>query len=211
MLWLQLARVGCGGAATILLGAGLDTSIDGEGHEFVTYLGFYGAGGLFVLMFIWLSFVIHGHKEAEAASTPRTRALRWEDLSRMRVPIESGTDTDSVRIAKRGARHIHAELDSIRKKVNDALTNGFWWNVALEGLQSQEWERAKDALADEAPHVYDNVASVYVLADAMNAQANNHAQGGVDGFSDDTAAELRSLRSKIRSAQRTLQKFYEAK
>ena len=38
MLWLQLVRVGCGGTAAILLGAGVDTSTDGESHAFVTYL-----------------------------------------------------------------------------------------------------------------------------------------------------------------------------
>jgi hypothetical protein len=210
MLWLQLARVGCGGAAAILLGAGVDTSTDGESHAFVTYLGFYGAGGLLVAASIWLTIVIHGHKEAEAATGPKTRPLRWEDLQKMRVPIESDAHAESLRIAKRGARHIHAELDSIRKKVNDALTNGFWWNVVMEGLQSREWQRGKDALADEAPKVYDTVASVYVLADDMNAKANNHAQGGHDEFSDDTAAELRSLRSRIKTAQRALQKFFDA-
>lgn len=210
MLWLQLARVGCGGAAAILLGTGVDTSTDGESHAFVTYLGFYGAGGLLVLVSIWLTVVIHGHKEAAAATGQKTRPLRWGDLQKMRVPVESDEHAESLRTAKRSARHIHAELESIRKKVNDALTNGFWWNVVMEGLQSREWQRGKDLLADEAPKVYDTVASVYVLADDMNAKANNHAQGGHDGFSDDTAAEMRSLRSKIKAAQRALEKFYEA-
>lgn len=210
MLWLQLARVGCGGAAAILLGAGVDTSTDGESHAFMTYLGFYGVGGLLVVVSIWLTVVIHGNKETEAVTGQKTRPLRWEDLQRMRVPVESDEHAESLRTAKRSARHIHAELESIRKKVNDALTNGFWWNVVMEGLQSREWQRGKDVLADEAPKVYDTVASVYVLADDMNAKANNHAQGGHDDFSDDTAAELRSLRSKIKTAQRALEKFYEA-
>jgi hypothetical protein len=208
VLGLQLARVGSGGLAGLLLAKGLDLSTDTGGHEFVTYLGFYGFGVLFALMAVGLTIVIHSRKEATAH--PRTRPLRWEDLRTMRVPLESDTEAEVGRTAKRGARHVHAELDASRKKLNDALANGYWWNVRLEGLQSGEWGRAKDSLADEAPKVYDAVAPIYVLVDDMNAQANNHDLGGTDHFDENTAQEMRSLRGKIRTVQRVLQEYYEA-
>jgi hypothetical protein len=210
MLSLQFARVGCGTLATLLLGKGLDLSTDGGGHEFVTYLGFYGVAGLFVLATIWLSIVIHRHKELAAETTPRTRPMTWGDLKAMRVPLETGEEEALKRTAKRGARYVHSELDANRKKVNDALNNGYWWNVMMEGLQSVEWQRARDSLADDAPKVYDAVAPVYVLIEDMNDQANNHHQGGHDDFDAETAKAMRSLRAKIRAIQGTLRSYYES-
>ena len=210
MLLLQLARVGCGAIATLLLGKGLDLSTDTGGHEFVTYLGFYGVAGLFVLAAVWLSIVIHGNKEAASETSPRTRPQTWGDLKAMRVPLEAGEEEELKRSAKRGARYVHAELDANRKKVNDALNNGYWWNVLMEGLQSGEWQQARDSLADDAPKVYDAVAPVYVLIADMNDKANNHHQGGHDDFSADTAKEMRSLRAKIRTVQGTLRSYYES-
>lgn len=78
----------------------------------------------------------------------------------------------------------------------------------LEGLQSTEWAKSKDLLADVAPTVYDAVAPVYVLIDAMNVQAGNHLQGGLDEFDEGTARELRSLRSRIKTTQRALKNYY---
>jgi hypothetical protein len=210
MLWLQFARVGCGTLATLLVGKGLDLSTDGGGHEFVTYLGFYGVAGLFALATVWLSIVIHRHKESDAETTPRTRPMTWGDLKAMRVPLETGEEEALKRTAKRGARYVHSELDANCKKVNDALNNGYWWNVVMEGLQSGEWQRARDSLADDAPKVYDAVAPVYVLIEDMNDQANNHLQGGHDDFDSETAKEMRSLRGKIRAVQSTLRSYYES-
>jgi hypothetical protein len=62
----------------------------------------------------------------------------------------------------------------------------------------------------DAPGIYDSVAPVYVLIDDMNAQANNHQQGGHDNVSDETAREMKSLRSRITSALRALEKYYSA-
>lgn len=210
VLWLQFARIGCGTLATLLLGKGLDLSTDTGGHESVTYLGFYGVAGLFVLAAVWLSIVIHRHRESATEATPRTRSMTWGDLKTMRVPLETSEEEALKRTAKRGARYVHAELDANHKKVNDALNNCYWWNVVMEGLQSGEWQRARDSLADDAPKVYDAVAPVYVLIEDMNDQANNHLQGGHDDFDADTAKEMRSLRSKIRTAQRTLRSYYES-
>jgi hypothetical protein len=52
------------------------------------------------------------------------------------------------------------------------------------------------------------VAPIYALVDDMNAQANNHQQDGHDEFGDETAREMRSLRSRITTAQRALQKYF---
>lgn len=82
----QLARVASGGLAALFFGKALDLSVEG-GYSGVTYVLFFGLGGLFVLLTIWLSLVIHGHKEA-AEATPRTRPLTWGDLKQMRVPVE---------------------------------------------------------------------------------------------------------------------------
>lgn len=153
--------------------------------------------------------VIHAQKMAEA-SGQQTRPLTWGDLKQMRVPVESDSQAKDQQAAKRCARHIHAELEASHKRINGAIQNGFWWNVSLEGLQSSEWAKGKDLLADNSPKTYDAVAPIYVLIDAMNVQAGNHLQGGLDGFSEGTAKELRSLRSRIRTAQRILQKYYEA-
>jgi hypothetical protein len=210
MLWLQIARVGCGALTTLLLGKGLDLSTDSGGHELVTYLGFYGAGGLFALATGWLSIVIHRHKESAVEMTPRTRPMTWGDLRTMRVPLETGEEEALKRTAKRGARYVHSELDANLKKVNDALNNGYWWNVGMEGLQSAEWQRARDSLADDAPKVYDTVAPVYVLIGDMNDQANNHLQGGHDDFDENTAKEMRSLRGKTNAVQRALRSYYES-
>jgi hypothetical protein len=210
MLWLQFARVGCGTLATLLLGKGLDLSTDSGGHEFVTYLGFYGIAGLFVLATVWLSIVIHGHKESAAETTPRTRPITWGDLKAMRVPLETGEEEALRRLAKRSARYVHSELDANRKKVNDALNNGNWWNVAVEGLQSGEWKQARASLAEDAPKIYDAVTSVYVLIEDMNDQANNHLQGSHDDFDAETAKEMRSLRGKITTVQSTLRSYYES-
>jgi hypothetical protein len=209
-LWIQLFRAASGGLAALLLGKGLDLSTDTGAHALVTYLGFYGGGGICVLLTVWLSFVIHEQKTLANATNPRTRPLTWGDLRRMRVPVESHRDAEGSRSAKRAARHIHAELDANRKRVNDALDNGHWWNVMLEGLQTGEWTKARDLLADEVPPIYDALAPVYVLVDAMNTQANNHAQGGRDAFDDDVAKDLRSLRSRIRTTQNRLKAYYEA-
>lgn len=203
----QLARVACGGLATLLVGKGLDVSVEG-GYELGTYVAFFGTGGLFVLLTIWLSVVIHSQKEEAGATEPRTRPLTWGDLKQMRVPLEADSAAEDARAAKRCARHIHTELEASHKRVNKAIKNGFWWNVKFEGLQSNEWIQGKDQLADVAPQVYDAVAPVYVLIDAMNVQANKHLQGVLDGFSEETAHELRSLRSHIKTAQKVLQKYY---
>ena len=45
---LQLARGGAAAAAVGALGKGLDFSTDGQSHQLMTYVGFYGAGALFV-------------------------------------------------------------------------------------------------------------------------------------------------------------------
>lgn len=208
MLLLQLGRVGCGALATLLLGKALDLSTDHSGHEPVTYLAFYGTAGLFVLATIWLSVAIHRHRESAEEQTPRTRPMTWGDLATMRVPLETGEEESLKRSAKRGARHVHSELEANRKKINDALSHGHWWNVAVEGLQSSEWRRARDLLADDAPKVYDAVTLVYVLIDDMNDQANNHLQGGRDNFDEETAQEMRSLRGKMKSALDTLRSYF---
>lgn len=207
-LRLQLARVGCGGLTALFFGKALDVSVEG-GYGLGTYVAFYGGGALFGALTIWLSVAIHAQKEAER-SGQRTRPLTWGDLKLMRVPVEPDSQADGERAARRYARHIHAELESSHKRINGAIRNGFWWNVNLEGLQSSEWTRAKDLLADLSPKTYDAVAPVYVLIDAMNVQAGGHLQGGLDEFSEGTAKELRSLRSRIRTAQGALQKYYEA-
>lgn len=207
-LTYQLARVGCGGLAALSFGKALDVSVEG-GYGPGTYLAFYGGGALFAVLTVWLSVAIHAQKTAEG-SEQQTRPLTWSDLKQMRVPVESDSQAKDHRAAKRCARHIHAELEASYRRINRAIRNGFWWNVSLEGLQSSEWARGKDLLADNSPKTYDAVAPIYVLIDAMNVQAGNHLQGGLDEFSEDTAKELRSLRSHIKTAQRTLQKYYEA-
>ncbi|MDX6610020.1 MAG: hypothetical protein QOF85_1945 [Solirubrobacterales bacterium] len=209
-MWLQLLRAGAGALAALFLGTGLGLSTDGASHESATYLGFYGTGALLVLAAILLSLAIHSRKEVAKEADPKTRPLRWEDLARMRVPVEAEGAKEHRQTARRGARHIHAELEASRKKLDDALAHGYWWNVGLEGLQSGEWQRARDVLADDAPVIYDSVAPLYVLIDDMNAQANNYQQGGHDDFSEETTREMRSLRSRITSTQRALQKYYSA-
>ena len=89
----------------------------------------------------------------------------------MRVPVESDSEADDKRAARRHARHIHAELEASRKRTDEAIGHGYWWNVMLEGLQSTQWANGRDLLADVAPKIYDAVAPVYVLIDAMNVQA----------------------------------------
>lgn len=90
--------------------------------------------------------MIHSSKEAD----PSTRPLRWKDLARMRVPVGAEGAEEHKQQTRRGARHIHTELEASRKKLDDALAHDYWWNVRLEGLQSGEWQRARDALADDA-------------------------------------------------------------
>jgi hypothetical protein len=203
----QLARAACGGLAALTLSKAVDLSVEGN-HEFWTYAAFYGIGGASILLAVWLSLVINRQKETVETLEPRTRPLTWGDLKQMRVPLESDSAAEEVRGARRCARHIHAELEANRKRANKAIKHGFWWNVTFEGLQSDEWTKGKDLLADVAPKVYDAIAPVYVLIDAMNVQANNHLQGGHDDFNDETAQELRSLRAHINTAQRTLQNYY---
>jgi hypothetical protein len=204
----QLARVGCGGLAALLFGKALDVSVEG-GYGLGTYVAFYGGGALFGALTIWLSTIIHAQKEAKGTGQ-RTRPLTWGDLKQMRVPVEAESHAEGERAARRCARHIHAEMEASHRRINGAIRKGFWWNVNLEGLESSEWARGKDLLADNSPKTYDAVAPVYVLIDAMNVQASNHLQGGLDEFSEDTAKELRSLRSHVKTAQGALQKYYEA-
>jgi hypothetical protein len=203
----QLARAACGALAALLLGKGLDIGVEG-GYGAWIYIAFFGFGGLFVLLTIWLSIVIHSQKQEEKSSSPQMRPLTWGDLKRMRVPLESSSQVEEIRAATRSARHIHAELEADYQRVDTAIKNGFWWNMALEGLQSQEWQRGKDLMADMTPTTYDAVAPVYVFIDAMNVEAGNHLQGGHDEFGDETASELRSLRGRIKTAQRALQEYY---
>ena len=203
----QLARAASGGLAALFLGKGLDISVEG-GYGVGIYMVFFGIGGLFVLLTIWLSWVIHFQKQEGSAANPQTRPLTWGDLKNMRVPVESSFQTNEERPASRCARHIHAELEANHQRIDAAIKNGFWWNVTLEGLQSREWQQGKDLMAGMAPMTYDAVAPVYVLIDAMNVQAGNHLQGGHDEFGDETASELRSLRGRIKTAQRALQKYY---
>ena len=59
---LQLVRAGSGALAVGALGKGLDFSTDGSEHEFVTYLAFYGAGALFVLVVIAATVAIERRK-----------------------------------------------------------------------------------------------------------------------------------------------------
>jgi hypothetical protein len=205
-VWLQLLRAGAGALAALFLGTGLSLSTSGTSHEFATYLAFYGVCSLFAFAVFLLSLSIHSRREAG----PETRPLNWGDLVRMRVPIESDEAEAIKQVAIRGARHVHAELGASRRKLDDALAHGYWWNVRFEGLESAEWQLARDALADAAPSIYDSVAPIYALVDDMNAQANNHQQGGHDEFGDATTREMRSLRSRITTAQRALQKYFSA-
>ena len=70
---LQLVRAGFGALAVGALGKGLDFSTDGSEHEFVTYLAFYGAGALFVLLVIVATIAIERRKHrAPAAPTGPT-------------------------------------------------------------------------------------------------------------------------------------------
>jgi hypothetical protein len=208
MLAYQLARGGCGALSALFLAQAVALSVEGN-HELQTYIAFYVLSGVFALSTVWLSVVIHSHKEAHRAEEIKTRPLTWGDLKRMRVPIESGTREDEMRAAKRAGRHIHTELEGNYRRVDEAIKNGYWWNVGLEGLQSGEWLTGKDLLADAAPQAYDAVAPIYVLSDAMNVEAGNHLQGGHDDFDDATVKQLRSLRSRIKMAQRELKQFFK--
>ncbi|MEK6328188.1 MAG: hypothetical protein AABM66_11800 [Actinomycetota bacterium] len=110
--------------------------------------------------------------------------------------------------AKRLARRVNSELDASRKRVDDAVERGSFWNVRVEGLQHAEWDAARDFIADEAPAVWDAVDPAYVLIHAMNDAANDHFHRGVRRFDARVPEELKRLRIKIRSAQAALQEFF---
>jgi hypothetical protein len=201
-MWLNLLRAACAGIAALSLGKALDLATDSGGHEPLIYAAFGGIGLLSLAMVVWLSFIQRHRSKAPAP----TRPIRLSDLLRWSVPQhhpETGTQT-----AQRSARHVNSELEANRIKVDGAIKNGFWWNVMLEGLQSTEWQRSRDSIASTAPKVYDVVAATYVLIGEMNSQANNHHQGGLDEFSKETEAQLRSLRSRISTSQRALRDFF---
>jgi hypothetical protein len=200
-MWLNLFRAAAAGIAAISLGKALDLTTDGAGHQALTYV-FVGAGVLSLLTVIWLSYIQH-YRSQNAGST---RPIGLADLLRWSVSGQ-GVETNTQE-AKLGARRVHAELEANRTKVDDAIKNGFWWNVMLEGLQSAEWKRYQDQIAAAAPKIHEGVSSTYVLVEEMNDKANNHHQGGLDEFSKETEAQLRSLRSRISTSQRALRDFF---
>jgi len=72
-LVLQLLRGASGVLAAGALAKGVDFSTDGQGHEVVTYLAWYGAGAVFVIATVVLSIVIYKRHDAgrsSAAATP---------------------------------------------------------------------------------------------------------------------------------------------
>jgi len=66
-LALPLLRGASGVLAAGALAKGVDFSTDGHGHEFVTYLAWYGAGAVFVIATVVLSIAIYKRHEAEGA------------------------------------------------------------------------------------------------------------------------------------------------
>ena len=70
-LALQLLLGASGVLAAGALAKGVDFSTDGHGHEFVTYLAWYGAGAIFVIATVVLSIAIYKRREAtESLETP---------------------------------------------------------------------------------------------------------------------------------------------
>jgi hypothetical protein len=69
-IFLQMARIGTGGLAALLLGKGLDLSTEDAGHEVLTYVVFYGTGAAFVAATAVLSIVIYkrNHRGAQPPS-----------------------------------------------------------------------------------------------------------------------------------------------
>jgi len=64
---LQLLRGASGALAAGALAKGVDFSTDGHGHEFVTYLAWYGAGAVFVIATTVLSIAIYKRHETEGS------------------------------------------------------------------------------------------------------------------------------------------------
>lgn len=71
-LALQLLRWGSGALAALALGKSVDYSTDGQGHEIVTYLAWYGAGAVFVIATVVLSIVIYKRHDAGRSSATET-------------------------------------------------------------------------------------------------------------------------------------------
>lgn len=111
---------------------------------------------------------------------------------------------------RRQTRHLSVELSTMGRTIELALQNGYWWNVLFEGLPGTHWDAARDVLADEAPEVYDAVASTYVEADQLNKAANNHAQGGHDEYDESIRQRLEALREEITRPKTTLREYAQA-
>jgi hypothetical protein len=122
-------------------------------------------------------------------------------------PLDQGATSDRARLARRQAQHVLVELATIDRTVELALSNGYWWNVAYEGLPAIQWDRARDVLADEVPSVYHAVFPSYVEADQLNKIANNHAQGGHDGYDESIRDQMEGLRALIAEAKEALRGY----
>jgi hypothetical protein len=110
--------------------------------------------------------------------------------------------------AKLAIRRVYSELNGGRKQVNDAIDCGQFWNVQVEGLQSGEWDSARNLIAEEVPALWAPVDGAYVLIRDMNAAANDHAHHGVRKFDAKVLEDLKRLRSKMRQAMEALEGYF---
>lgn len=125
------------------------------------------------------------------------------------VASDGHVNADTQKKAMRAARLVNSELSASRKRVNDVVTSGRFWNVEVEGLQRTAWDQASDSLMSQAPELWSVVDSAYVLIDAMNATANDHYHRNASALDEEVPRDLERLRIQIRNAQAALKKFYD--
>jgi predicted nucleotide-binding protein len=128
-----------------------------------------------------------------------------EAITREAPPEGRRTSQDQVD-AIRFARHVAVELATIDRTLRNALEDGYWWNLHVESLPSEEWASARDSFSHNAA-LYETVAAAYVDADQMNKAAYNHAQGGHDGYDSVIRERLEQARRSVEAAQSAIRDF----
>ncbi|WCB93804.1 hypothetical protein DSM104299_02520 [Baekduia alba] len=131
--------------------------------------------------------------------------VNLEALTREVPPDNRRPSQDRV-AAIRFARHVAVELAAIDRTLRNAIEDGYWWNLHVESLPSEEWASARDSFAQDAT-LYETVAAAYVDADQMNKAAYNHAQGGHDDYDNVIRERLEQARRSVAAAQAALSEF----
>jgi hypothetical protein len=136
------------------------------------------------------------------ATLPSVLDRVWTTVARRVAPkLEAQKLTLDSRAA---ARHLLTELGTIDRTVENAVANGYMWNVRFEGLPADQWAVSADTLARGAPEVHDAVAPVYVDADQLNKLANNYTQGGMDELLERDLDCMRRFRVDVMAAVKAL-------